>query len=250
MRMPVVHGVMDRRILVNDHVDPDVLGPLLPASFRPRIVRGFAMVGVCLIRLRHLRPIGLPWWLGISSENAAHRAAVEWDEHGAVRAGVYVWRRHTNSRLHWLAGGRVFPGIHHHARFVVRETADRYAVVLCSDDGETRLTVRARRTNRLPPSSVFESSAEASAFFQGGSVGYSATSQPSRFHGVELHCFNWAVEPLEVEEVQPSFFENESLFPRGSISFDCALPMRGIDHAWRARSDLCCSEAATAGAGA
>ncbi|MGA4642910.1 DUF2071 domain-containing protein [Limisphaera sp. 4302-co] len=171
MRMPVVHGVMDRRSLVNYHVDPDALGSLLPAPFRPKIIRGFAMVGICLIRLRHLRPIGLPWWLGVSSENAAHRAAVEWDEHGTVREGVYVWRRDTNSRLHCLAGGRVFPGIHHHARFVVRETAGRYAVVLCSDDGETRLTVRARRTNRLPPSSVFESSAEASAFFQGGSVG-------------------------------------------------------------------------------
>jgi len=250
MRMPFVHGVMDRRILVNYHVDPDVLGSLLPAPFRPKIVRGFAMVGICLIRLRHLRPIGLPWWFGISSENAAHRAAVEWEEHGTVREGVYVWRRDTSSRLHCLAGGRVFPGIHHHARFVVRETADQYSVVLCSDDGETRLTVRARLTNRLPSSSVFESSAEASAFFQGGSVGYSATSDSSRFHGVELHCFHWAVEPLEVEEVRSSFFENESLFPRGSIGFDCALLMRGIEHAWHARSDLCCSEAAPVGAGA
>ena len=63
---------------------------------------------------------------------------------------------------------------------------------------------------------------EASAFFQAGSLGYSATRDPSRFQGLELRCLNWQAEPLEVEEVRSSFFEDESLFPKGSIEFDCA----------------------------
>jgi hypothetical protein len=241
MRIPVVRGVIDRRILVNYHVDPGVLAPLLPPPFRPKVVRGVGMVGICLIRLKKVRPAFLPSWLGISSENAAHRTAVEWDEGGVVREGVYVRRRDTDSRLNAWAGGRLFPGIHHHARFTVEETADRYHVAVRSDDGATRMEVRGRRAEALPASSVFDSLEEASAFFRAGSLGYSATPQPSRFQGLELRCLSWRAEPLEVEEVRSSFFEDESLFPGGSIGFDCALLMRGIEHEWHGKPDLCCT---------
>src|SRR2546423_12753150 len=99
MRIPAVRGVIDRRLLINYRVDPAVLATLLPAPFRPKLVGGAGMVGICLIRLKQLRPAFLPPWLGVSSENAAHRAAVEWDEDGRVREGVYVRRRDTNSRF-------------------------------------------------------------------------------------------------------------------------------------------------------
>src|SRR5262245_39071618 len=108
MKIPVIRGVIDRRILVNYHVDPGVLAPLLPAPFRPKVIRGWGMVGICLIRLKKVRPRFLPDWCGISSENAAHRAAVEWDDDNTTREGVYVRRRDTNSRLNSLAGGRLF----------------------------------------------------------------------------------------------------------------------------------------------
>lgn len=243
MKIPVIRGVIDRRILVNYHVDPSVLAPLLPAPFRPKVTQGVGMVGICLIRLKQVRPNWMPAWLGISSENAAHRTAVEWDDQGMVREGVYVRRRDTSSRLNSLAGGRVFPGIHHHATFTVRETADHFEVAMRSDDGATSVSVRGRRADQLPASSVFHSLDEASAFFQAGSLGYSATHDPSRFQGLELQCFNWQVEPLEVEAVRSSFFEDVSLYPKGSIEFDCALLMRDIDHEWHGKSDLCCAAA-------
>jgi hypothetical protein len=238
MKIPVIRGVIDRRILVNYHVDPAVVAPLLPSPFRPKVVHGVGLAGICLIRLRQVRPAFLPPWLGISSENAAHRVAVEWDEDGAVREGVYIPRRDTDSRLNAWAGGRLFPGTHHHAKFTVEEGDDRYHVALRSDDGLTRVEVRGRRAAALPASSVFGSADEASAFFRAGSLGYSATAQPSRFEGLELRCLTWRAEPLAVEAVRSSFFEDESLFPRGSIGFDCALLMRGIEHEWHGRPDL------------
>jgi len=76
MRLSVIRGVIARRILVNYHVDPAVLAAQLPAPFRPKIVRGMGMVGICLIRLAQVRPAFLPAWLGIGSENAAHLVAV------------------------------------------------------------------------------------------------------------------------------------------------------------------------------
>lgn len=236
-----MRGRIDRRLLVNYRVDPTVLAAVLPPPFRPKLIRGFGMAGICLIRLNQVRPRGLPAWLGIASENAAHRMAVEWDENGLVREGVYIPRRDTSSRLNVLAGGRLFPGIHHPAKFTVRETQDRFEVALHSADGATSMTVKGHRAEELPAGSVFSSVAEASAFFQAGSLGYSATARPGRFQGLELRCINWQVEPLDVEQVQSSFFDNESLFPKGSSVFDCALLMRGIEHEWHGRDDLCCS---------
>ena len=247
MKLPSLHGIIDRRILVNYRVNPDVLQAVLPPPFHPKLVRGVAIAGICLIRLTAVRPAFVPSWMGFSSENAAHRMAVEWrDESGRLREGVYIPRRDTNSRLNALVGGRLFPGVHHHAKFTVHESADRFDIALRSDDGGTELKLRAMLAAALPKTSVFESLAAASAFFESGSLGYSATSDPRRFQGLELRCLQWQVEPLAVEEVHSSFFGNAAAFPPGSVEFDCALLMRGIRHVWQAREDLCCGVEAAA----
>lgn len=80
MRIPEVVGLIDRRILVNYRVDPTIAKSLVPSPFRPQLVAGSAVAGICLIRLRELRPWFLPAALGLHSENAAHRIAVEWNE--------------------------------------------------------------------------------------------------------------------------------------------------------------------------
>ena len=54
-----------------------------------------------------------------------------------AREGVYILRRDTSSWLNAFAGGRVFPGVHHHAQFQVRETESHFEVEVESDDGET-----------------------------------------------------------------------------------------------------------------
>jgi uncharacterized protein YqjF (DUF2071 family) len=171
MWFPTVRGIIDRRILVNYSVDPEILAPLLPPPFRPQVYHGCGLAGICLIRLATIRPRFLPGLLGISSENAAHRIAVEWDESGTVRHGVYVRRRDTDSRLNCLAGGRLFPGVHHHATFAVDERGERFRVSVASDDGLTRILVRGHRADRLPADSVFESLRAASDFFAAGSIG-------------------------------------------------------------------------------
>ena len=118
MQLPVMRGLIARRLLVNYRVEPQTLEWLLPAPFRPKLVAGFAVAGICLIRLEQMRPEFLPSFVGVASENAAHRIAVEWtDADGSVREGVYIPRRDTSSRLNTLVGGRLFPCMHHHADF-------------------------------------------------------------------------------------------------------------------------------------
>jgi hypothetical protein len=239
MQIPVIHGTIDRRILVNFRVDPDILARILPAPFKPKLIHGEGMAGVCLIRLHHVTPPFVPSSLGLNSENAAHRIAVTWEQDVKTYEGVYVPRRDTTSRMSHLLGGRVFPGVHHHAHFSVEEKDNHYRIALDSDDDGTHLFVEAHTTSEFTADSIFDSLQAASDFFEAGSVGYSATSKLGRYDGLELHSFNWKVEPLAVSKVDSSFFSNPHLFPEGSIQFDCALLMRNIKHEWHGREPLC-----------
>jgi len=247
MKLPLIRGVIDRRILANYRVDSDVLARLLPSPFRPKLASGYGVAGMCLIRLKKIRPRGVPGWLGISSENAAHRIAVEWEDpaSGVKREGVYIPRRDSSSKLNVLAGGRIFTGVHHHARFEVRETNREFHIDIRSDDGVTRVLVDARLAGALPAGSVFGDLGTASAFFEGGSLGYSSGRDGERLDGLELRSMGWRVEPLAVERIGSSFFDDVGRFPPGSIQFDCALLMRGIEHEWHEREPMCVGAACT-----
>ena len=240
MRLPTICGVIDRRILANYRVDPKCMAAALPAPFRPQLVNGWAIGGICLIRLKRVRPKIFPFAWGIGSENAAHRIAVEWEANGQTMNGVYVPRRDTNSMLNSLAGGRIFPGISHHAKFAVLEKADHYSVTMESDDGDAQVCVSGAVVSDISASSVFESLESASEFFELGSLGYSDTNTNGKFDGLELHCENWCVESMDIDKIQSSYFDDVSRFPIGAVEFDCALMMRGIVHEWRGRPDLCC----------
>src|SRR5690606_15197977 len=104
MQFPTIRGIIDRRSLVNYRVDPDALRKVFHEPFRPQLVGGVGIGGICLIRLKQVRPRHLPAFLGISSENAAHRIAVEWEQDGRLQTGVYIPRRDTPSRLNTLLG--------------------------------------------------------------------------------------------------------------------------------------------------
>ncbi|MBP89662.1 MAG: hypothetical protein CMJ64_23625 [Planctomycetaceae bacterium] len=241
MRIPIIRGLIERRVLVNFRIDPVVLSAVLPAPFRPQIANGFGIAGICLIRLSHIRPKFLPSLFGISSENAAHRIAVEWDANGETSTGVFIPRRDTSSLLNAFAGGRIFPGVHNLARFNVRETDDHFQASMHSNDDCAHVSVAAHTTTKLPRDSIFRSVAEVSQFFEAGSLGYSPQTSNGHFDGLELRAFNWHVELLSVTQIESSFFDDREVFPAGSATFDNALLMRCIDHEWHSRESLCCT---------
>lgn len=238
MRLPVIEGVIRRRILVNFRINPQIIQDVLPSRFRPKLHHGQAIAGICLIRLEHIRPRTLPQIVGVSSENAAHRIAVLWDEDGVTHEGVFIPRRDTDSQLNSLLGGRVFPGEHHKAEFKVDDDNSKIAFSMKSVDGDVAVRVVGKTSEELPQTSIFRSLSEASSFFEAGSLGYSVTSDIHRLDGLRLQTREWRVEPLEVEQVYSSYFEDETKFPRGSAEFDHALIMRNIAHEWRAAADL------------
>ena len=240
MWLPVIQGVIARRVLVNYRVRPAALRSLLPAPFEPKTIDGWGMAGICLIRLKHLRPRGVPAALGFSSENAAHRIAVVWDAGGSLEEGVFVRRRDTSAWWNVLAGGQLFPGVHHRADFDVREAGDQLSLRLRSRDGATSVVVAGSPASRLPPTSIFGSVADASRFFELGRRGYSPSKRRGQLEGLELRTRNWSVVPFDVTDVHSSFFESPDLFPEGTAEFDNALLMRNVPHEWHALRPIGC----------
>ncbi|MPQ98709.1 hypothetical protein GB931_12420 [Modestobacter sp. I12A-02628] len=232
MAMPQMVGEVQRRLLVNYRVDPEVLQPLLPAGLRPQLVDGAGVAGICLIRLGGLHLRRLPSAIGLTTENAAHRIAVQWEDDTGSHTGVYIPRRDSDSRLTVLLGGRVFPGVHSRARFTVSETDDDLQVAFRSTDGGASVDVRVAVAPTLEGSHLFDDVAQASAFFEQGAVGWSPRRDGVHLEGIRLCTRAWRVDPGRVVHSRSSFFDDTSRFPAGSATLDCALVMRRVPVTW------------------
>jgi Uncharacterized conserved protein (COG2071) len=146
-----VEGTLRRRLLINAVVDPDEAAARLPAGLRPHVTDVGTVVGCCLLDVVRLRPVGLPPVAGIGMRAAAHRISAEWDDSsGQTIVGVYVPTRMTDARTAVLAGGRLFPGVHHPARVAVRETQGTltWSVAARSADDPSSVRVAARPAPR------------------------------------------------------------------------------------------------------
>ena len=234
MKLDTLTGTIERRLLINYRVDPNVAADILPAPFKPALVGNYAIAGICLIQLS-VRPTWLPKRASFRSLNGAHRIAVSLPDGSDA---VYIPRRDTNSRLNTLIGGRLFPGAHHLATITAQDHGDRMSMELTSRDASTHVGVTVSTADRLPETSVFDSVQHVSDFFEQGSLGYSATSRGGCFDGLELRAQNWSVTPLVVENVNSSYFADRTLFPDGSAALDNALLMREIHHTWHSRTAL------------
>lgn len=236
MKVDTIAGVIDHRILLNYRVDPRVLAERLPSPLEPKVVKGWGIAGICQVSVSRMRPRGLPAATGLHSHNAAHRIAV----FHRGRAGVYVPRRDTNSHLNQLVGGRLFPGLYTLSNFSVEVDGNTYVVEITDDAGHRLMAVEGRVDQRVQSGSVFSSLDEGSAFFRAGDTGWSPGKTPGVLDTIELWTREWHMEPLTVTSQYSSFFSDASLFPEGSVEFDSAFIMRGLEHEWRAHEGLAC----------
>jgi hypothetical protein len=233
LSLPAIGGLIRRRVLLNYRVDPQLMQRDLPALLRPKLLNGEAVAGICLIRLEQIRPTALPKFVGIASENAAHRVAVVWtDDFGVEREGVYIFRRDSSSAVNRLLGGRVFPGVYHAARFDVEDDLDALRIDIQSMDGAVHIHLSARGTDRLPATSAFDSLEAVSRFFEDGADGYSPDTTATRLDGMRLRTSVWKMQPLDVSEHFSSVFADETRFAPGSVSCDSAFVMRNVEHEW------------------
>lgn len=236
MQFNVMAGVIDHRILLNYRVDPKVLGKQLPSPLQPKLVKGWGIGGICQVSLSRMRPRGLPALAGVHSHNAAHRIAVRHPD----GEGVYIPRRDTNSQLNQFAGGRLFPGLYALSQFEVEANGDSYSVEITDEAGHRLMLIQGRVAERVHEGSLFKSVEEGSAFFKAGDTGWSPGKTPGLLDTIELWTREWRIEPFAVTSQHSAYFTDEGLFPAGSVEFDSAFIMRGLEHEWRAHEGLAC----------
>jgi hypothetical protein len=242
--LPRIASEIERRLLVNYRADPEVVTRILPEPFRPQLAGDAAVVGICLIRLSGTRPVGFPRRLGLSSENAAHRIAVEWDSPQGKRFGVFIAQRHSGARLTVALGGRMFPGAHRKALFRVRETQDQLDIAFATTDDQISVDISVRLTDSLQ-SGIFTDLDSASRFFERGADGFSATIDQKGYEGLRLQSEAWKIDPATVLHARSTFYEDHNLFPPGSIEIDHALIMRNIPARWLALDTIAGCRSAT-----
>lgn len=230
--LPILEGVIARRLLVNFRLTPEVAQALVPAPMEVQIQNGFAVAGICLIHLTQLRPKGLPTAIGLSSENMAHRFAVTYPVGNIRQSGVFVRRRETDQRLVALLGGRMFPGVQHPASFAIEDTGDCIEMDIKTEQGASDVALKVSPLAEWTPTPLFATFEESSAFFESGDCGFSCGLHEETLEGMQLKTEFWKASPLQIDRLHSAFFENPALFPPGSATFDSALLMRGIPHEW------------------
>jgi uncharacterized protein YqjF (DUF2071 family) len=228
----VVEGVIERRLLVNYRVEPDLAARVLPSGLRPHVVNGSAVVGVCLLRMGSLRPRGVPAALGLRSENAAHRVAVEWGSSSEPTHGVFIPRRDSASAVNVAVGGRLYPGEHSRASFTVEESASHLDVRMEARDGAVHAGASVEVVAELSGSSLFADLAAASAFFEGSPVGLSATRSGSALDALELRTDAWSVQACRMLDAHSSLLDASEHFPAGAAQLDSVLLMRDVAVTW------------------
>jgi hypothetical protein len=215
-----------RRILVSYRLDPLVVQRLVPDPFRAQLVNGSAVAGVCMIGLQDVRPGWMRRRVGFSTENVAHRIAVEWEQDGELRSGVYIVERHSSSLLPVLGGGRLFPGVQRRAKFSLNETDDRFIVAMTSPEVTVEVDVEVANAWS---SELFATVEDASAFHERGSVGWSPRRDGRGVESLELTSTQWKAEGAVVHSIHSSFFD---ALPRDSATLDSALVMRDLPFFW------------------
>ncbi len=230
----LIHAIdctIERRLLINYRIDPEVAIGHLPSGLRPHLVSGWAVGGICLIRLGELRPAHLPRAIGLTTENVAHRFAVEWDDEQGTQVGVFIPRRDTDSRLTAIAGDRAFPGLHHLAHFEVDDVGPDIRIAVSSKDGTLNLSASAHESTEIG-GELFSSLEDAIEFFRQGARGYSPYGPLELLAGVRLECPRWDAQPVQIDSVVSSMFDDVSRFPNGSCSVDFGLVMRDLPARW------------------
>jgi len=223
--MSIIHDVraqLRRRLLISYRVDPAVAATLLPDGFRPQIIDGSALAGVCILGLESIRPAWIDRRSGLRSENAAHRIAVEWDGPQGVEQGVFIFERHSSAWHPVLFGGRVFPGVHRKARFRIRESVDRYALTMQAGAHSLDADVE---VGGEWAGGVFGSVDEASDFYRAGRTGWSLGHDGRTVEPVGLSTDGWKIEGAQLHHLRSSFFD---ALPAGSAVFDSVVVMRDL----------------------
>ncbi|HMK11746.1 MAG TPA: hypothetical protein VK461_09205 [Acidimicrobiales bacterium] len=227
VRTPVLQATLERRLLVTYRLDPDAVADLVPGPFWLHMVGGFAVGSITLDHVTALRPRGLPAATGFTSQNAAHRIAVEWEQQGRRAAGTFVLARHTSARRIAAAGDRIFPGQRERADFAVDDRGPNLSVAFRSRDGVVAVDADVA-VDDVGASELFSRPDEAWRLSIRGAMTASLRRRGGVLDWIDEHARGGRVRAASIERV------TSSLFPAAVGAPDSAIVARDVTIEWRA----------------
>jgi hypothetical protein len=136
---------------------PELLAPLLPPGLRLDTHDGHGFVAVALVRAKHLRPAGVPRFLGRDFFLVGYRIFTRLTlRDGRELRGLRILRSDSDSQVLSYLGNLLTHYNYHPVRVTERRAQDTLELAVASSDGATDLQVVARlASQRLPAGSVF-----------------------------------------------------------------------------------------------
>ncbi|HTN79565.1 MAG TPA: hypothetical protein VMK16_07820 [Acidimicrobiales bacterium] len=227
VRTPVLQATLERRLLLTYRLDPDAVADLVPGPFWLHMVGGFAVGSITLDHVTALRPRGLPAAAGFTSQNAAHRIAVEWDQHGRKAAGTFVLSRHTSARRIAVAGDRLFPGLRMRADFDVDDRGPNVSVGFRGSDGSA-VDAEVVVDDDVGRSELFSAPQEGWRLAVRGAMTASLRRKAGELDWIDEHARGGRVRAASIERVTSSLFSAALGTP------DSAIVARDVMIEWQA----------------
>ena len=109
---------------------------------------------------------------------------------------------------------------------------------MAKEQARPLLEFSAVQTDAFPSSSVFSSIDQSSDFFKAGSIGYSSRQDSCKLDGLLLKTCRWDALPLSVQTLASAYFDDQTLFPAGTIESDHGLLMRDVPHEWHSQPEM------------
>ena len=106
-----------------------------------------------------------------------------------------------------------------------------FTVAMQSLDSTTSVSVRSSVGGAFQ-SELFRGLGAASSVFECAPLGISPRYDGS-LEAVQMVTKRWEIDSVQLDDVTSSYFDDESRFPAGTISFDSALLMRDVEVEWR-----------------
>ena len=141
--------------------------------------------GNLLIRFKHLSPKFEPELSASTAKMPASNRGL-WEEtaHEKRTPKEFFFFWDTNSFITATVGGALFPGEQNKADFTVEDKKDEIDFAMQSRNKTVSVELKGKISENLPDDSIFSSLAEASEFFETGSLGYSVTKDEQHLDGI------------------------------------------------------------------
>jgi hypothetical protein len=224
--VPVLEGVVERRLVVHFRVDVDAARGLLPAGLAPIERAGRAVAGVTLVRLGRVRPRGLKPLGGLGVETMVHWLAARGED---GRKGLFRLRHDTESRLLAAFGG---PAAAHRARFEVVEDEKRLKVAVRTGGGAADFLAEVDWAAPFQATASFASLAEAQRFFADLDGGFAAGRGQGWLGVLRLEPPSRQLAAVRLERARARLLEEGASLAAGAVTVDGALGARAEPFEW------------------